>query len=119
MPKANYEFLSGPQLLEKLGITDNPTVKWIDQHNFVVGHLPIPQALLMVKSGNFVGKCSTRSVQYIREIETRQTEWIPEYWDGRACGLFRWTEPLTTKSINRCWNFPTRTSSLESSDEIS
>lgn len=77
------------------------TVKWIEPSGTIAGRLPLDQALLVVKAGNFIGKCTATRVHYIKEIETRAPNYPDEsFWEGRACGLYRWATPLTAKGMD-------------------
>jgi hypothetical protein len=78
--------VSGPALLERLANTSG-TVKLI--RNGAAVKVTAPQALMLVRSGNYVGGGSLNRIRYIREVDSRSPMVAdPSFWEGR--GIIRW-----------------------------
>lgn len=75
-------------------------VKWISDGGNLIGYVSVPKAAMMVREGNFVGKCGSRRVYHIKRVDKRHNPWVPSYRVGRA---MLQPIPVTSKTV-RLWD---------------
>lgn len=93
MPHSKHVVLSGTQLLEILAVTTG-YVKILGTGGQLLGSIPVDRAVLAVRAGSYIGKCSQRRVHHLREVDNRK---VPshslQYWsefrngDRNGCGM--------------------------------